>query len=78
MTRLFAVALLTVLTAVGVAVSALGWAALSAYLLVVLTALGLAVRRQRAQQAGRTCTCCTSTVFDPVTVVGSVDGVEVL
>jgi hypothetical protein len=66
MIRLFAVALLAVLAAVGVAVSALGWVALSAYLLFVVTALGLAVRRQRGQQTGRTCSCCTSTVFDPV------------
>ncbi|MCW2670591.1 MAG: hypothetical protein JWO27_2488 [Frankiales bacterium] len=66
MIRLFAVALLAVLAAVGVAVSALGGVALSAYLLIVVTALGLAVRRQRPQQAGRTCSCCTSTVFDPV------------
>ena len=66
MIRLFAVALLAVLAAVGVAVSALGGVALSAYVLIVVTALGLAVRRQRTQQAGRTCSCCTSTVFDPV------------
>ena len=77
MIRLFAVALLAVLTAVGVAVSGLGWVALSAYLLIVVTLLGLAVRRQRAQQSGRTCSCCTSTVFDPVTAVASVDSVVV-
>ena len=69
MMRLFAAALVLVLAAIGVAVSALGWVALSAYLLFVVTALGLAVRRQRAQQAGRTCSCCTSTVFDPVEVL---------
>ena len=68
MIRLFAFSLLCVLTAVGVAVSALGWVALAAYALVVVTLLVLAVRRQRAQTAGRTCSCCTSTVFDPVEV----------
>ena len=68
MIKLFAVSLLLVLTAVGLAVSALGWAALSAYLVLVVTALVLAVRRQRAQTSGRTCECCTTTVFDPVEV----------
>ena len=68
MTRLFAVALVAVLTAVGVAVSALGWAALTAYVVVLLALLALAVRRERKQAAGRTCSCCTTTVFDPVEV----------
>jgi len=68
MMRLFAAALVLVLAAVGVAVSALGWAALSAYVLLVLALLTIAVRRQRAQTDGRTCSCCTSTVFDPVEV----------
>ena len=72
MTRLFAVALLAVLTAVGVAVSALGWVALTAYVVIVVSgavALSvLRVRQERRQAAGRTCSCCTSTVFDPVEV----------
>jgi uncharacterized membrane protein len=68
MIRLFAASLVLVLTAVGLAVSALGWAALSAYVVVVITLLVLAVRRQRVQQDGRTCECCTSSVFDPVEV----------
>jgi uncharacterized membrane protein len=68
MIRLFAVSILLVLTAIGFAVSVLGWAALSAYLVLVVALLVLAVRRQRAQTDGRTCECCTSTVFDPVEV----------
>jgi uncharacterized membrane protein len=68
MIRLFAVSLLCVLTAVGFAVSALGWAALSAYLVLVVALLVMAVRRQRAKQDGRTCQCCTTTVYDPVEV----------
>jgi hypothetical protein len=67
-TRLFRVALLAVLAAVGVAASALGWVALAAYVLLVVALLALAVRRQRPQTDGRTCSCCTSTVFDPVEV----------
>jgi hypothetical protein len=66
--KLFVATLLCVLTAVGFAVSALGWAALAAYVLVVVGLVSLAVRRERARSAGRTCTCCTSTVFDPVEV----------
>ena len=66
--RLFAAALLAVLAAVGVAISALGWVPLAAYVAVVVTLLGLGVRRQRAAAAGRTCSCCTSTVFDEVEV----------
>jgi hypothetical protein len=69
--KLFGAALGAVLVAVGVALSALGWIAVTAYVLVVATVLGLGVRRQRAQQqeSGRTCSCCTSTVFDEVKVV---------
>ena len=66
--RLFVLALLAVLTAVGVAVSALGWVALLAYLLVVGVAVGLAFRASRPRDDGRTCSCCTSTVYDPVEV----------
>ena len=66
--KLFAVALVCVLTAVGFAVSALGWVALAAYLVLVVAAIAWAVRRSRPVDDGRTCTCCTSTVFDPVEV----------
>ena len=72
---LFLAALLGVLAAVGVVVATLGALALVAYLAVVIALLTALVRRARAllrqQQeatAGRTCTCCTSTVFDPVEV----------
>jgi hypothetical protein len=66
--KLFSVALLCLLTAIGFAVSALGWVALAAYVLVVVGLVFRAVRRERARTAGRTCECCTSTVFDPVDV----------
>jgi hypothetical protein len=38
---------------------------------VVLTGVVLSARKAQAlrrHQAGRTCTCCTSTVFDPVEI----------
>ena len=66
--KLVLAALVSVLVAVGVAVSALGWVALAAYLVLVVAAIALAVRRTRPADDGRTCTCCTSTVFDPVEV----------
>jgi hypothetical protein len=77
--KLFVAALVSVLTAIGVALSALGWVAVVAYAVVVAVAVGLAARAQRTKRAddGRTCSCCTSTVVDPVQVVGSVDGVDV-
>jgi hypothetical protein len=71
---LFLAALLGTLTIVGLALSVLGWVVLGPYLAVVAAGLALLVRRARslARQAkhrdGRTCTCCTSTVFDPVEV----------
>ena len=67
---LFWTALLGVLAVVGLALSPLGWAALAPYLLVVLVGLAVLVRRARAMRPveGRTCSCCTSTVFDPVEV----------
>lgn len=66
---LFVTALLGVLAAVGLALSALGWLVVAAYAIVVVTGLGLLARRARRQKTdGRTCTCCTSTVFDPVEV----------
>jgi hypothetical protein len=67
---LFAAALLGVLVVVGIALTSLGWVALTSYLVVVGVGVTAAVRRARAlrEPAGRTCTCCTSTVFDPVEV----------
>ena len=71
---LFLVALLGTLAVVGIALSTLGWLALAPYLVLVAVGLVLMVRRARAlvararHQSGKTCTCCTSTVFDPVEV----------
>jgi len=67
---LFATALLGVLAVVGLAVSSLGVVPLIAYAAAVLGLLAALVRRARALQrpAGQTCSCCTSTVFDPVEV----------
>lgn len=70
---LFLAALTAVLTAVGLALSQLGWVALGPYLAAVLLGLGLLVRYARSlapqgKSHGRTCTCCTSTVYDPVEV----------
>jgi hypothetical protein len=73
---LFLLALLGVLAAVGLVVgAALGRGAGVAY--AVLVVLGLmaatvaAKRRVRAAAVaqGRTCTCCTGTVHDPVQVI---------
>ncbi|HUR13849.1 MAG TPA: hypothetical protein VM097_05090 [Mycobacteriales bacterium] len=74
LTALFATALVGVVVVVGLALSALGSLALVVYLLLLTAGLSLLVRRQRALQppTGRTCTCCTSTVRDPVTVVDRV------
>ena len=77
---LFLVALLGVLSAVGLVVAAVAgpWAA-AGYALVALLVLSVAAARARAAQdrarersrsaAGRTCTCCTTTQHDPVRVV---------
>ena len=72
---LFVTALVGLLVAVGLALSALGRPVLAAYLVLVAVGLGLLVRRARAlarhrgdADAGRTCSCCTSTVFDPVEI----------
>ncbi|MCW2498490.1 MAG: hypothetical protein JWN87_166 [Frankiales bacterium] len=68
---LFVAALVGVLTVVGLALAPLGWLALGPYLVVVLTGIVLSARKAQAlrrHQAGRTCTCCTSTVFDPVEI----------
>jgi hypothetical protein len=67
---LFLTALLGVLVVVGLALAPLGWIAEAPYLLVVALGVGLLVRRARVVKTshGRTCNCCTSTVFDPVEV----------
>lgn len=67
---LFAAALLGVLAVVGIAVAGLGVVPLIAYAAAVLGLLTVLVRRARAlrRPVGRTCSCCTSTVFDPVEV----------
>jgi hypothetical protein len=66
---LFAAALLGVLTALGVALSALGWPVVAAYAVVVVGGVALvAARGRRKPETGRTCACCTTTVFDPVEV----------
>ena len=71
--RLFGLAVALLLVAVGLAAASGGWPVLTAYLVVVATLLGLAGRtawksRARSRHAGRTCTCCTTTVFDQVEV----------
>ena len=69
---LFVTALLGAAVVVGLALVPLGWAALAPYLLVVMTGLALLVRQARAVRAqrddGRTCSCCTTTVYDPVEI----------
>ena len=68
---LFLVALLGVLVVVGLVVLSLaGPLGLAAYAVLALVAVGLVARRARAAAVpvGRTCSCCTSTVHDPVQV----------
>ncbi|MGB8652804.1 MAG: hypothetical protein WCD35_19320 [Mycobacteriales bacterium] len=69
---LFVAALTGLLVTVGLALSTLGWVAEAPYLLLVVVGLGALVRKaaalRGAQETGRTCTCCTSTVYDPVEV----------
>jgi uncharacterized membrane protein YoaK (UPF0700 family) len=76
--KLFVVALTGALVVVGIALASLGWAVLAPYLLLVVLGFGVLVRRARVlrahqheqheQRGGRTCGCCTSTVFDPVEI----------
>ena len=73
---LFLAAVLGVLLAVGLAVSMLGSTALILYLAGVLAIAVPVVRKARSLKRmqsrpgpGQTCTCCTSTVHDPVQVV---------
>ncbi len=69
---LFASAVLGLLLAIGLALSTFGWVVEIPYAAAVLVGLGLLVRRARVLRApkddGRSCSCCTTTVFDPVEV----------
>jgi hypothetical protein len=65
---LFAAALLGALVVVGLALSALGWLAVVPYVTLLVTGLVIARRRRPRVDEGRTCTCCTSTVYDEVEV----------
>lgn len=73
---LFVAALLGTLVIIGLALAPLGWVVEVPYLLLVALGLGALMRTarelRRAQaarlSAGRTCTCCSSTVHDPVEV----------
>ena len=67
---LFLTALSGVLVVVGLALVPLGWPALAPYGLVVVVGLGLLLRRaaRLRRPTGRTCSCCTSTVYDPVEI----------
>ncbi len=76
--RLFLLAAAGVLLALGLVAASFGPAVVTAYAGGVLVLVGLGVRRARAvvrsrqraaRPAGRTCTCCTSTVHDPVQVI---------
>ena len=72
--RLFLLAAAGVLFALGLVVASFGLLVVTAYAGVVLLLVGLGVRRARAvvrsqRPGGRTCTCCTSTVHDPVQVI---------
>jgi hypothetical protein len=70
MRALFLTALVGVAAVVGIALSAWTPYALLPYAVVVAVAALAVVRRVRAlrRPSGRTCECCTSTVFDPVEV----------
>ncbi|MDT7546664.1 MAG: hypothetical protein QOE99_2774 [Actinomycetota bacterium] len=72
----FLLALTGVLLMVGLVIArAAGAVAVGVYLVLVVAAVvagGVAARRRlriAALSAGRTCTCCTSTVHDPVKVI---------
>ena len=73
---LFLLAVTGVLVAIGLVVGAvLGTVAAVVYAVAVLTLLlvGAQLVKRRARvaaiQAGRTCTCCTGSVHDPVQVI---------
>jgi len=65
---LFPAALVGTLVVVGLALSTLGPVVLACYVALLVAALVALVRRARAERrpAGSTCSCCTSTVHDPV------------
>jgi hypothetical protein len=72
----FLLALTGVLLMVGLVIArAAGAVAVGTYLVIVVAAVvagAVAARRQArlaALSAGRTCTCCTGTVHDPVKVI---------
>ena len=71
---LFVTAVLGLLVALGLLLSSLGLVVLVGYVAVVLIGLVLLVRKTRTLKAivharsGRTCSCCTTTVFDPVEI----------
>ena len=69
---LFLVALLGVLALLGVVAGALGGPLVAVVYAVGVGALlvvgARAARRRAAPVAGRTCSCCTTTVHDPVQV----------
>lgn len=72
---LFMSAVVGLLVMVGLALSTFGWIAAASYAAVVLVALGFVVRSARTLRLGRgkpadgsTCSCCTTTVFDPVEI----------
>ena len=69
---LFLVAFVGVVAMLTLAAAALGPFAGAAFLMPTAVGVGLLARRARPARSpaeGRTCTCCTSTVHDPVTVV---------
>ena len=72
---LFVAAMTGVFVALGLVAASLGWSVLVGYVIGIGTFLFLVARRARAERrakhraAGRTCTCCTSTVFDPVEII---------
>ncbi len=73
---LFLLALLGILVMVGVLIAALvGWLPALVFGVAAGAAVVLGARtarrraRARARALGRTCTCCTTSVHDPVTVI---------
>lgn len=71
---LFVAAMTGVLVALGIVAASLGRTVLVGYVVGAVAFLVLLARRARAERAarlraqGRTCRCCTSSVFDPVEI----------
>jgi hypothetical protein len=71
---LFLLAMTGVFVAIGLVAASLGPFVLPGYLVGVTVFVALLGRRARTQRAtavhdsGRTCQCCTSTVFDPIEI----------